>query len=411
MRRKMMGYMMAGLVSAGLAGAAWAADVPPQMTYQGRLKESGSLVTGPRSVEIWLCNLQTGGIDGTDCFSVSGPQGVSVQNGLFRSTYTLHSSVNLGTPPWYLEVRVGGTPLSPRETLTTVPYAFLASSATGITGDSLSIGVSTFVVKEGKVGIGTTSPVTGLHLHGDVGGSGDMTATRSGPNGWDSPVFSAQKSRGSKSAPTAVQNGDVLGIFNASGYDGTGYLQGGQVQFVVDGAPGANDMPGAIVFRTVPDNSITVTDRMIINNAGNVGIGLTNPTYQLQLSLDSAAKPTSNTWTIASDRRVKKDIELFTDGLEVVKKINPIRYRLNGKAGLPEGAEGISVVAQDVEDAIPYAISTYKAKLEPSDAQETDIYNFNSSPLTFVLINAVKELKAENEALKSRVLKLEGESR
>jgi len=144
---------------------------------------------------------------------------------------------------------------------------------------------------------------------------------------------------------------------------------------------------------------------MTITN-GNVGIGTTNPGYQLQLSLDSAAKPTSNTWTVASDRRVKKDIEPFTDGLEVIRHINPIRYKLNGKAGLPEGAEGISVVAQEAKDVIPYAISTYKAKLEPLDTQETDIYNFNSSPLTFVLINAVKEQQKEIETLKSEVLKL-----
>ena len=40
------------------------------------------------------------------------------------------------------------------------------------------------------------------------------------------------------------------------------------------------------------------------NGAFYVGIGTTSPSYQLQLSTDSAAKPTSNTWTIASDARI-----------------------------------------------------------------------------------------------------------
>ena len=74
---------------------------------------------------------------------------------------------------------------------------------------------------------------------------------------------------------------------------------------------------------------------------------------------------------------------------------------------MPKGEKGISIIAQDVKDIIPYTIKTFKAKLNPEDDQETELYNFDSSPLTFVLINAVKELKAENDALKTRIEMLE----
>ena len=47
---------------------------------------------------------------------------------------------------------------------------------------------------------------------------------------------------------------------------------------------------------------------MVITTGGNVGIGTTGPSYQLQLSTDSAAKPTSALWTIASDERIKEKI-------------------------------------------------------------------------------------------------------
>ncbi len=130
-----------------------------------------------------------------------------------------------------------------------------------------------------------------------------------------------------------------------------------------------------------------------------VGIGLTNPSYQLQLSTDSAAKPTSNTWTIASDARLKTDITPFGDGLSVLTQINPVNYVLNGKGNMPLGAKGIGVIAQDVKDIIPYTISTFKAKLNPTDAQETELYSFNSSALTFVTINAIKELNASTTQL------------
>lgn len=69
------------------------------------------------------------------------------------------------------------------------------------------------------------------------------------------------------------------------------------------------------------------------------------------------------------------------------------------------------MVAQEAREAIPYAISTYKARLEPSDSQETDVYNFNSSPLTFVLINAVKEAAARIEAQQAEIDVLANELR
>jgi len=139
------------------------------------------------------------------------------------------------------------------------------------------------------------------------------------------------------------------------------------------------------------------TKHVMSLNGGNVGIGTTNPSYQLELSTDSAAKPTSNTWTIVSDERLKEDIQPFTDGLDTVVQINPVSYRLNGKAARPRGAEGIGVVAQDVINIAPYTISTFMAKLEPEDAEKTEFYSFDSSPFTFVLINAIKELKAQKD--------------
>ncbi|MBI5203086.1 MAG: tail fiber domain-containing protein [Elusimicrobia bacterium] len=141
---------------------------------------------------------------------------------------------------------------------------------------------------------------------------------------------------------------------------------------------------------------------------GNVGIGLTNPTHQLELASDSAAKPTSNTWTVVSDRRVKKDVRPFEDGVDVIRKIEPVRYRLNGKAGLPKDAEGIGILAEDIQKIAPYTVGVWKAKLEATDKNATSLLEFNSGPLTFVLINAIKEQQKEIEALRGRIELLEG---
>ncbi len=147
---------------------------------------------------------------------------------------------------------------------------------------------------------------------------------------------------------------------------------------------------------------------MRILTNGFVGIGLTNPTHQLQLSTDDAAKPTSNTWTIVSDERLKQNIQSFNDGLNVIQQINPVSYELNGKGGTPLGAKGIGVIAQQVKDIIPYTISTFQAKLNPEDTTDTTLYDFNSSALTFVSINAIKELNLNLDGIAGTITPLAG---
>lgn len=144
---------------------------------------------------------------------------------------------------------------------------------------------------------------------------------------------------------------------------------------------------------------------LIIQNGGANIRGLVNSVtgYQLNLTLNSAAKPSTNTWTIASDERVKTNVNPYTKGLETILSINPITYDYNGKAGFDSASvNNIGIIAQDVLSIIPECISTYKAKLNEDDEEKTELYNFDSHALTFILINAIKELKAEIELLKSK---------
>jgi hypothetical protein len=45
----------------------------------------------------------------------------------------------------------------------------------------------------------------------------------------------------------------------------------------VDGTPGANDMPGRLVFSTTADGASSPTERLRIDSSGRVGIGTTSP--------------------------------------------------------------------------------------------------------------------------------------
>lgn len=145
-----------------------------------------------------------------------------------------------------------------------------------------------------------------------------------------------------------------------------------------------------------------------VDTFGRTGLGVTAPSYQLQLSSNSAAKPTSSSWTVVSDERVKTNIQDYTTGLTEILQINPKTFDYNGKAGFEETTGNIGIIAQDVQGIMPETINTYEAKLNEDDAEETELFNFDSHPIQFALINAVKELNAKIEALEAKIQTLEG---
>jgi hypothetical protein len=157
--------------------------------------------------------------------------------------------------------------------------------------------------------------------------------------------------------------------------------------------------PVAHQFKTY---SGAVINALAITPAGNVGIGTTGPSYQLELSTDSAAKPSTNTWTIASDARIKTETGEYTKGLDAVLSLRPVTYRYNGKAGMvDDGEDKISIIAQEAINAFPECVGSYMTKLNEDDEEETEVLNWNGHALTFALVNSIKELAARLEALEN----------
>jgi len=58
-----------------------------------------------------------------------------------------------------------------------------------------------------------------------------------------------------------------------------------EINCIVNGTPGSNDMPGALIFSTTSDGAASTTERMRIDADGNVGIGDTNPQHPLKVHL------------------------------------------------------------------------------------------------------------------------------
>jgi hypothetical protein len=85
-----------------------------------------------------------------------------------------------------------------------------------------------------------------------------------------------QKSRNaSVGGNTIVSNNDLLMDISIEGNDGTGFKQAAVIQCQVDGTPGANDMPGRLVFSTTADGASSPTERMRITNGGAILLGKT----------------------------------------------------------------------------------------------------------------------------------------
>lgn len=99
-----------------------------------------------------------------------------------------------------------------------------------------------------------------------------------------------------------------------------------------------------------------------------------------------------STFTIISDRRTKKDIVPFSEGLSTVLKINPVTFKYNGLGESENnGNEHIGVIAQDMLAIAPYMIQVEQRKLHVSDELKTEMFVFDASSLGYVLVNSIKE--------------------
>jgi hypothetical protein len=102
---------------------------------------------------------------------------------------------------------------------------------------------------------------------------------------------------------------------------------------------------------------------IMIDSNRNVGIGTASPSAQLELSTDSAKKPSTNTWTIASDQRLKTNITNADNDrcYEIVKQVPLKRYTWKSEVYSQEKVKDRSKlgwIAQDVEEVFPKAVGT-----------------------------------------------------
>jgi hypothetical protein len=201
-----------------------------------------------------------------------------------------------------------------------------AALAAQVADSSGTLQTRLYINNTGSVGIGTTSPGSALEINAAaatspfiakintaeaaridssgrllVGTSSASTLNATvqivasqalslhhGVNATTASVLTLSKSRNTTyNSYTIVQSGDLLGQIAFRGDDGTDYLTSAAIiQAEVDGTPGANDMPGRLVFSVTADGSASPTEALrissnraiTVSDGGNVVLGTTTGT-------------------------------------------------------------------------------------------------------------------------------------
>jgi len=264
-----------------------------------------------------------------------------------------------------------------------------------------------------RVGIGTSTPSNRLEVVTDSSiNNVQFTKYTSATSGFLAPLVGLRRARGSAAAPSAVVAGDGLGSVFFSGHSGSGFGGGASLRVEATEDWGAGVNGTRLRVFTTANGSGTQDEVLRIEHSGNVGIGTTFPTARLhvagtaqigetlQVDLLGAAgavplcrNASNQIAACSSSLRYKRDVRPFDGGLTFLQHLKPISF-----AWKDGGAADVGFGAEDVA-----AIDPLFAVFNPDGTVEGVKYD----RLTTVLVNAVKELGARNEALAQQNAALE----
>jgi hypothetical protein len=141
------------------------------------------------------------------------------------------------------------------------------------------------------------------------------------------------------------------------------------------------------------------TDLFIDNGATNEWLIFNNTGASNELDILDAGGATRahiaqgvSGWVSGSDIRIKRDLKPIENGLAKVATLRPVTYRMKSD---PRGRREAGLIAQDVERVLPEAVVK---------GETWGLVYERTIPL---LVSAIQDLKAQNEALAARLAAIE----
>ncbi len=330
-----------------------------------------------------------------------------------------------------------GTP-----SLGTSPWLY--SPASGALAIATNASERVRIDSSGRLLVGTSSARSFVgterlvQIEGTSGSTTNLSITRNSNDSGSGNLFLG-KSRGTANGSnTIVQSGDGLGGVYFNGTDGTQFVTGAFIACEVDGTPGANDMPGRLVFSTTADGASGSTERVRIANNGNFYIGGgtsfgasgwttqnagcqvsqysptsdTRTLYQWQsdnagtnttaVYIESTGKIYARTTTvqaIASERRLKENIAPVdqTESWSTVRDLPYYKYNFIG-------SDPTNVVYGPIADEVP-------DEMRVATSQSDDvgvIHTYDNAMLQARSFVALQAALKRIETLEAKVAALEG---
>jgi hypothetical protein len=150
---------------------------------------------------------------------------------------------------------------------------------------------------------------------------------------------------------------------------------------------------------------------------GCVGIGTTNPNYELDVrgniyaSTGGITQSGLTTWTVLSDRRIKENVvkASYEKCLENVKNIELYNFNFKDNYVTTNDRHQLGFVAQEVQTVYPKAVEVSKMSLNACDTngEIENILTLNTTQIDYTLYGAVKNLIEKIDNLEDELTYIE----
>jgi hypothetical protein len=285
----------------------------------------------------------------------------------------------------------------------------------------------------GRLLVGTSSNRTGynLQLEGSTGADAGASFIRNETSNSGGSITLGKSGGTTDGSFAIVANNDALGTIAFTGADGTADKSGARIQAFVDGTPGANDMPGRLVFSTTSDGASSPTERMRIRNTGtiyargtgsvfsfasNVGAGISDwlqlgghsatgiLTYTISYAVytNGNVVNTNGSYTAISDAKLKENIVDAGSQWNDLKAIQIRNWNFKAETG-HETHRQIGPIAQELETVCPGLV--FETPDRDEDGNETGevTKGVNQSVLYMKAVKALQEAMERIEQLETEM--------